>query len=1172
LLAALALSPVVTAAPPPASRPFKDVQVTGEATADRSELAVKGPTATVVIGAPDSTSYRLTAEVQPVARAGSFYVQVMPADPQDFNKPAALHAYVSRDADGIQLGSGTYRWDAKTNQWADNRDAAYYRYWPAKTDQAGLALVAEGNLAPRTLNGRWLKLRVEADGRRLALWIDGYLVRQFDQPAGARGPVAVKLQQGDRLRDVRLTPLAADSSFLPIDLSTFANDRFAQPIGKPTLQAGGVPFELPAGEKDHLNLRPAHWIEVKKDPPDYYEWYEAGAPVVHDERVPLLRVPVADYAAAHVLAVAEDDPGLTDTLSLRAGRFGYSEQVVMHDYAARVPRRGNAGKAAGSAVPTAAGPLFHVRVPLTEAFAQDMERFIEIELTKELRLARRQPDPNRFRIRPLGPASGVRIAALTLERSPLQMRVGSKESGHAFVEPQKPTFQVRLQNITAAEQPYRLMLTASHRNGMVTKVEHNGRVAARQTAGVELVVPAGKRGYHDLAVTLQDGAGRVLLERRTSFALLPPDTRKHRDQSPFGTWDFCGGHYTSDNPAQTGPLYVKLGLRYGMFGYKPEKRKQYGILPGHEPNIYAKGGLKAFQDHLAQYPDAPLLALLFHETAVSGKHLSRVPDLFTDRPPYRLDAAEQKQFQELWDQATESARAIKAQYPKVHLRLGNGALPTKEEMYRHKFPAELFDSGGNESGSFHRLPEAQPPDCVAYNAGLWMDRQMLDAYGYKDKPVTQCYEVCYPGSNPGNLSEQTQADYFARHALHSLGWEVPEMKIGCISDMGNGYYFSNWGATGFCRAKPELNVKPAFVALATLTRVLDGAKFLRDLPLGSATLYGLEFRLPDGHQAYALWTVRGRRPVRLHADATSWKRIDDQGNEADLAAPDGVVEVTLTPSPQYLVGKGKVTAAEPGLPVYDDKPAGKSAILSPLASPDEWILEEGRNAELEYYGMLTPRRKGDFLFESAEVFEGKAHVLRVTPRPIKHGKDTMPMYAVLAHRTGLPVPGRPTEIGLWVNGNSGWGRPIFELQDASGQRWVSLGAQQSEADFPRRWVEDFVPKEMLARFTNPGVSDWNTEDVYGTSRINFDGWRYLASPLPGNYPGEGYPWPGNSQWRWDKDGVVHYPLRLKKLIVELPEKVLHVRSFAPPVRPEVYLKDLSAAQDDALWSRPTTLP
>src|SRR5262249_31351132 len=180
-------------------------------------------------------------------------------------------------------------------------------------------------------------------------------------------------------------------------------------------------------------------------------------------------------------------------------------------------------------------------------------------------------------------------------------------------------------------------------------------------------------------------------------------------------------------------------------------------------------------------------------------------------------------------------------------------------------------------------------------------------------------------------------------------------------------------------------------------------------------------------------------------------------------------------------------------------------------------------------------------------------------RPIKHGKDTMPMYAALTHKKGVALPGTPTEIGVWINGNSGWGRPIFELQDASGQRWISLGAQQ---DGPLKWVQAMVPKDQLARWSKPAFNDWNTSDVFGISRINFDGWRYVAFPLPGNYPGERYPWPANSQWRWDKDGVVHYPLTCRRLILELPEKVLHVKTFAPPLRPEIYLKDLTAGQDD----------
>jgi hypothetical protein len=1160
-MAGLLPAMVASAAPPPAPVPgVANVRAVGEVVADKGALTAKSPQVTLVIGAADADTYRLTAEVKPADKATRVSVYVMPSDPANVNQPAALYGSFYRDASGLKLQADASQWDAAKRQWGSNAVTTWYSYWPAATEKANLALMEGSGIAPRNLKDRWLRLRIEADRRHVRFWLDGLLVCQVERPAGVKGPVTLVLTQGDQVRHVALAPLA-ESIYLPVDLTPFAQDRPAAPLGKESLAVVGVPFELAAGGEDVVDLRRVSWIERKNDPQDTYEGYDGGPPVVHDPRMPLLRVPSMDYVAAHILAAADDDPATTPNFTLRAGRYGLSDQVVFHSFPATAPRKAEAGKVP-PALQTPGGPFFHIRVPLTEAFAQDINPWIEIELTKEVRLTRRVPDPNRTRSRPLGLPSGVRLAGLTLERSPLQMRVSSKESGHAFVEPQKPTFTVHLTNITAAEQPYELSLTLTHHDGTVAKVEQKGRIPAGQTASVELVAPAAKRGYHDVAVTLASG-GRVLLERKTSCCLLPPDTRKHRATSPIGTWDFCGGHFTSKDPDVNGSLYVKAGLHWGMAHFKPEDRKRYGVLAGAEPNLYPSGA-KGWEDYLKSVPDQPPIALIFHETSVSLKHIMRLPELFTDQPRYQFDAEEEKTFKQMYADAVKAAREMKAKYPRVHLRLGNGAHPTKEALYQAKFPAELFDSAGNESPALGRPPEAQPPDFVAFNASIWMDRQLLDAYVYKDKPVTVCYESCYTTSMPGK--EQEQADYLVRHALHALAWNIPEIKLGQICDQGNSFYFSQYGPIGLCRARPELNVKPAFVAVATLTRVLDGAKVARVVLLGSPALYGMEFTRPDGTQVHVFWTLRGKRSVRLLMDrAGAWTLINDQGIETAVPGPQGVVELELTPSPVYLVGAGKVEGAGarttgPGGPQYTEKPAGKGTVLASLSDLADWTLEANRDPELEYYDFVGPRRKGDFAFAPVASFEGKEKVLRVTPRPIHHGKDTMPMYAVLAHKKGIAVPGTPTEIGAWVNGNGGWGRLIFELQDATGQRWISIGAEQ--ADVPRKWVEDLVPPDMRAKWAKPAINDSNTDDVLGVSRINFDGWRWLAFPLPGNYPGEQHPWPANSQWRWDKDGVVHYPLTFKRLIIELPEKVLHVKTFAPPPRLEIYLKDLGVGQDD----------
>jgi hypothetical protein len=185
---------------------------------------------------------------------------------------------------------------------------------------------------------------------------------------------------------------------------------------------------------------------------------------------------------------------------------------------------------------------------------------------------------------------------------------------------------------------------------------------------------------------------------------------------------------------------------------------------------------------------------------------------------------------------------------------------------------------------------------------------------------------------------------------------------------------------------------------------------------------------------------------------------------------------------------------------------------------------------------------------------------RRQPKPIRHGKETMPRYAALRHKTGIPVPGTPTEIGTWIQGNSGWGRLIYELTDATGERWISIGAEQPGV--PPEWVTDLTPLSLRGKWARPAINDWNCSDVFGWSRINFDDWRSVAFPLPGNYPGEKHPWSANSQWRWDKDGGVHYPLTFRRLIIELPEKMLHVKEFAPPPSRAIGLWDLTAGQDD----------
>lgn len=960
--------------------------------------------------------------------------------------------------------------------------------------------------------------------------------------------------------------VSAAGLHVPVSVDAYAGHQSTADFKEKHVTVGGVPFDLVTRPSaDNFFLKAAGWPDWKEDPSKYYADYDKGPATPGDPQRPMFKVPVADYSAVYLLAACDNDRALSNVVSFRIGAMDGPRRTTLHDFAVKVPRYDEAKAPSISTVlPTPAGNVFLVRVQLGKAIAQDFsdEWALDVEVTKELQLAIRAPDPCRFNYRPIGLPSGVHIYGMTFQRSPVQMKVTSDEPGHVFVQPQTAVFHVEMRGVGRVNGKLTLEAVATHFDGETTTVTSEefdsvlGGVVKK-----DLTVPTNRLGWHSLTIRLKNGRSE-LLRRETTFAVLPPDSRKHRDESPFGTWDFGGAHFTESRADVVGPLYVKAGLRYGMFNYTAEERKKYGVLNGAEPrnpDLLAK--------KLETDPLTPKNVLIFHENAISGAHIMRTPDVFTGRPPYKLDETEQTKFDAMWKEAIDTAKATRERFPDAKISFGNGNPHLMEEFARHKFPRELFDSRGNEAGAFMRMPETQPLDFVANNASLWMDRQILDHYGYKDVPVTQCYEICYPSTNPGNLSLRTQAAYYVRHMIHSLVWGVPVIRPSCISDVGNSYQFSNWGSCGLCFAKPELSPKPSYVAMATLTQQLDGAKFSRIVETGSPVVYAVEFKKKDGSFVTVAWTVRGKRQGLWKLSKTAGYRditevVDMMGDETGEhhTTDELLVRLTLSPSPIFISTKGPFAGFDEIAPDWDAqnqaKTKTKAHAITPLAKLADWTLETAPNTELEWFNFENPRRKGDFSFAEVKEFESEKNCLSVRPKLPCPGSPHLPMYGVLALKKPVEIPGVPTEIGLMVNGNGGWGRIIFELEDAGGQRWNSIGAAMKGET--TRWMADWMSEKELAAMKQVNAADWNTNDPWQRSRINFEGWRYLKFPLPGQYDGEGYHWPANSQWKSTGDGIVKHPLKFTKLIVEMPEKVLYLNKMITVLRPAIYLKGLQA--------------
>ena len=100
----------------------------------------------------------------------------------------------------------------------------------------------------------------------------------------------------------------------------------------------------------------------------------------------------------------------------------------------------------------------------------------------------------------------------------------------------------------------------------------------------------------------------------------------------------------------------------------------------------------------------------------------------------------------------------------------------------------------------------------------------------------------------------------------------------------------------------------------------------------------------------------------------------------------------------------------------------------------------------------------------------------------------MPWYNVLRPRKPIVFDGAPAKMGLWVRGASDWGRVIYVLRDAKGERWESIGTRMSStATIVHSWspvqlrrlaLPDLrIPgSHRLGQFPQAGTNWWRSDD------------------------------------------------------------------------------------------------
>lgn len=992
----------------------------------------------------------------------------------------------------------------------------------------------------------WVPLEIRAEAAGAELWMDGrYCGRLASESRLAE--VSFKLEEGGAVRGERVFTRADSGMFLPLDVRRIARPGVMKDCSvslKPgAQQVKKVPMVVADGA-GNADVGMAKVMQGRRG----LEENENTARTSLDGMKESLHfsVPQAFYHRAWVLCAVDPDIKKDPVLTTRLTRFGiWGRGGAMADTTLTLPRGddkpGDGTEQVGSVEYTADQkkiqvPLYLVRVDLKTGDILDilddqMDRYAPMKIGPYLdfeflgRCGGLDVQNDRRRVPLPTSTSAVHIYGVTLEKTPVELRIKQAQPGNIFHNDETPEIIFALRAKKAGRYELRWEITSV-----------DGRVLSKKTKTVELPTAWSEEdiilpltmpdaGWYGLNVTLADSEGTALIKHKAAFALLGKDTRTAGYESPFGTWWFHGVHYTTQDPAVAGPMLFKAGFRRTTMAWTKA---------GEEAFAPWKLSLNQIQwpFRLADLKDWPA-AEKRAELAIGGM-LKRFPhcqyiDLFHESydprvfPPeiygekYVSDAVQAARDEELAELGLKAAKFIRAKFPQLKIIAGNsgGSSGMIAVLLRRSFPRELIDYLGSETTSQTFAPEKLNPNATG---GIWLMGETARKFG-NDIPLTGCFE--FTSRAERDLGAQRHAEWYARDMLIGLAYRFPTISPAGIEDVGNTYYDTLWGASGLCQRNPLHYPKPAYVALATLTKVLDSVKLVRQMPTGSSSAWALEFERGN-ERIYAMWKPRGQCEMELEFPTdTEVAQVEFYGRRHTLKTNGKRLTITAAGAVNYIISPIAATTITVGKRAFPNhQPPAETQVISRMDDLAQWQLAPDERS------ITTPlRRPGKFDLRQVNDTE-KGACLELELKREGEVPHVVGEYTALRLKQPLPIPGKPHTVGVWVKGDSSWGRIFWEIEDAKGERWRSS-------------------KDLDG-------GDWGNQ-----AAIDFDGWCFITFPLTKESPARQIePGSGIGQWQGSADGILDYPLKLVGLYVQTHRQSLDLTQMKP-VKGNIRLKDVS---------------
>ncbi len=430
---------------------------------------------------------------------------------------------------------------------------------------------------------------------------------------------------------------------------------------------------------------------------------------------------------------------------------------------------------------------------------------------------------------------------------------------------------------------------------MVLEKEVKMSIPPQIVKTADIKIPLKKLGSYIVDVKTEEGSW----SKQAVLSALPPFHKGRLDiASPFG----INGHIPNDRELF---MMERAGIKWCRMDFlweinEPEKDKF---------------NWKTFDEVFAnarKHAVYPLPILCYNsrwgsKKSENGKGI--VPDLNNWIPYVKESVKRYKDFVKYWEVwnepnigfwtgtldeyaelLKETYKAIKEMDKTAKVAMGGTAgtdLHFIEELYKRNIPFDIVN--------IHPYGYPTPPERFL-EGQIKACRELITRYGDEGKPIW-ITEYGWPNHiGPNGVDIITQANYIVRAFVIALGAGVEKI---FWYDYQNGpdptYNEHNFGIV-YMGDIP----KPCYVALSTMTRLLEGKRFLKKLDMPE-DCYAYVFQGKNRDEAIVMWAME-EKEVALEWKGKG-KLVDLMGNEKPISS-NGLLKLKLAPSPVFLLCKG----------------------------------------------------------------------------------------------------------------------------------------------------------------------------------------------------------------------------------------------------------------------------